>query len=107
MRIVVVNLAIAKRASILIDRGTLFGNRNRVTQLVSRQVAIARYRHYIKSHPEIVEELATQTLSHFARGADTVTYGCHCKPEECHGDYLRDEVRKVITVWALKGRTMS
>lgn len=104
MRIVVVNLAIAKRASINIDRGTIFGNPNRITQYVSREKAIARYRHWLKDHPEIVEELATQTLAVFARGADTVTYGCHCKPEECHGDYLRDEVRKLIVTWALKGR---
>lgn len=54
-------------------------------KVATRQEAIARYREWIVSQPELVEaarrELAGKVL------------GCWCKPQACHGDVLAEIIR--------------
>ena|ERR1017187_9616706 len=73
---------------ILIGRPSKWGNpythikdKNTLAKFVvdTREEAIAKYREYILSKPELLDSL------HELEGK---TLGCFCKPDSCHGDIL-------------------
>lgn len=66
--------------AVFIGRPSKWGNPYRIGVNGTREQVIARYRIWLKAHPELIK-LAREEL----RGKDLV---CFCAPLPCHGDVL-------------------
>lgn len=62
-----------------IDRQSKWGNPFVIGRDGTRQEVIAKYERYIRSKPELLNSI---------KELDEKRLGCHCKPDECHGDVL-------------------
>lgn len=88
----VINLRV-EAYDIYIGRGSIWGNPfthkkgTKAEKLVkSRAEAIAYYRNYLLSRPDLIERIEE------LRGK---RLGCYCKPCDCHGDVIVDILRKI------------
>ncbi len=66
----------------LVDRTTKWGNPFKVGKEHTRKQAIALYREYLLTRPDLVAAAKVELL-------DKVL-GCWCKPALCHGDVLAE-----------------
>jgi hypothetical protein len=89
---------------VYIGRGSKWGCpftsiRNRPTLadevVVSKEIAIAKYREYILAKPELMDALDE---------LEGKTLGCFCKPEACHGDVLLELLAKKKLTEYLKNK---
>lgn len=78
----IVNINNGDEYDVYIGRGSKWGNPFKVEQY-GRYEAIRLYKEWIKTKPELLNSL------HELKGK---RLGCHCKPQWCHGDVLRDMV---------------
>lgn len=89
MTTTVVNIHSGQPYDIYIGRGSSWGNPythrpsafSDVIYVVTREEAIARYREYLISRPDLMARLPS------LRGK---RLGCYCKPLDCHGDILAE-----------------
>ena len=65
---------------IYIGRGTKWGNPFKMRGETRTEI-IDRYRNWIKLQPDLLADL------HELKGK---RLGCHCKPNACHGDVLKE-----------------
>lgn len=79
----VVNLYSGKHYDVYIGRGrgSPWGNPYPISDTLSREEAIARYRDYLLGRPDLLARLGE------LRGK---RLGCFCKPRPCHGDILAE-----------------
>lgn len=84
----VVNKMAGERYDVYIGRGSVFGNpfthkQGTKAQFIvgSRDEAVAAYRKWVVTQPEIMSQL------HTLKGK---TLACYCKPAACHGDVLAE-----------------
>lgn len=73
---------------VYIGRGTPLGNPHQVTEVVSRQEAIALY----KQHLWRLIQRGTITLD-YLRSLDGKKLGCSCYPKACHGDVVVEAIK--------------
>ena len=64
---------------VYIGRPSIWGNPFQIGKDGTREEVIQKYREYILSKPELLEQLES------LRGK---TLACWCKPQSCHGDVL-------------------
>ena len=72
--------------NVYIGRGSLFGNPYSHEgygefQVATREEAIAKYREYLLSRPELMDRL---------KELKGKRLGCWCKPDSCHGDVIME-----------------
>lgn len=72
--------------AVYIGRPTKWGNPYAMLNPEDRPLAIQRYREYLDSHPELVEQAKREL-----RDKDLV---CFCAPKPCHGDILLELVNQ-------------
>ena len=72
---------------VYVGRPSIWGNPYPITRTLSRAQAIARFRRYLETRPDLVER-AKRELT----GKILV---CWCKPHVCHGDVLAELVNDV------------
>jgi len=71
---------------VFIGRGSIWGNPFRIGLHGTRKEVIEKYKSFILSRPEMMEQLPN------LKGK---ILGCYCKPLACHGDILVDLLEKV------------
>ena len=77
--------------NVYIGRGSPFGNPYSHEgygefQVATREEAIAKYREYLLSRPELMEKL---------KELKGKRLGCWCKPDSCHGDVIMELLWRV------------
>jgi len=77
----VVNKNEGDEYDIYIGRGSKWGNPYRITATRSREESIKQFRNYAKNSSKIMKSILV------LRGK---RLGCHCVPEDCHGDVLAE-----------------
>jgi len=77
-----VNVESGEPYDVYVGRGTRWGNPFRVTATTNRTQAIASFRRWLLSQPELVERARREL-----RGK---TLACHCRPKSCHADVLAE-----------------
>ena len=71
---------------VYIGRGSKWGNPFKIPRDGNREQVIEKYRQYILSKPELLNDLEE------LRGK---TLGCWCRPAKCHGDVLIELLEEV------------
>ena len=95
MLVKVVNLR-HEGCDIRIDRRSPWGNPFKIEKGVDRECAIHMYRAWIRDEEqghlvdELFFEMRKQRMNWNGR---TITLGCWCAPESCHGDVLTQLIR--------------
>jgi len=82
----VMNINNGETCDVLIDRSSKWGNpfshlpnTKAQFQVKTRKEAIEQYKVWFWNQPQLVEALPE---------LENKRLGCHCKPKECHGDFL-------------------
>ena len=75
----VVNLR-KEKYDIYIGRGSPYGNPFKIGIDGSREEVINKFKEYIKSKPELIEDMKKNLKGKIL--------GCYCKPFACHGDII-------------------
>lgn len=68
------------RGAVYVGRSTVWGNPYRTSSKCSRTQAVAKFRAYLMSRPELLARAKAEL-----KGWDLV---CWCAPEACHADVL-------------------
>ena len=74
---------------VYIGRGSIWGNPFRIGVDGTRKEVIDKYRVYLENNDELLyhlEELRGKRL------------GCYCKPKDCHGDMIVNELNNVLDI---------
>lgn len=69
-------------AYVYIGRPSKWGNPYVIGKDGSREEVIAKYRHYIKTRPYLLDAIKVELRNK--------TLGCWCAPQACHGDVLAE-----------------
>jgi hypothetical protein len=70
-----------------IGRGSVFGNRNRISDGLSRDQVIEMYRSDVRNSEDLQELIR--------RLPANAILGCWCAPEKCHGDVIMEMWREL------------
>lgn len=73
-----------------IDRTTKWGNPFVIGKDGTREEVIAKYRRWVTSRRDLIKSLPE---------LDGKRLGCFCKPEDCHGDVLKELVGNLAHPW--------
>ena len=79
MKVVNINKRPRNDYDVYIGRPSKWGNRFVIGEHGTRAEVIAKYKEYILSKPELLQDL---------KELKGKTLGCFCKPLPCHGDVL-------------------
>lgn len=79
-----------KKYDIFIGRGTKWGNPFKIGKDGNRSQVIKKYEKYLLSNKVLMNDL---------HELDGKILGCFCKPEECHGDVLKEQVKELKHPW--------
>ena len=97
LRIEVVNLHY-QDCDIPIHRGTPYGNRQPITNVVTREDSVKWFSEQLKEPHglALLERLRAEVEAAVKGGKIVVRLGCWCKPALCHGDVLKSKLGSVV-----------
>lgn len=85
----VVNINLDMEFDVYIGRGSMFGNKHRITAICTREQAVARYK------VDFYRKLKDPKFKRAVLRLREKRLGCFCWPKPCHENVIVEYLRKV------------
>jgi hypothetical protein len=100
-KIKVINKKVDRNLSneVYIGRGSILGNKFVIGEGVSRAESCALYDAWLKKEMERRKKVYSYMFNltkKIARTKGTTWLGCYCKPKQCHGDSVKEQLEILI-----------